>query len=104
MENVKYMIFAIDTHVDEFFFIFQYTEGTERNVVMPEIIKVNNICVLRDYTFDFFDISENPNSTLNKEGIYIHDYHNVVDVMKKLDFVFETDEEKKFFYSKNKEI
>lgn len=98
------MIFAIDTNVDEFFFIFQYTAGTERNIVMPEIVKINNICFLRDYTFDFFDICENPNSALNKEGIYVHDYHNVVDVMKKLDFVFETDEEKQFFYKKNKEI
>lgn len=104
MENIKYMIFAIDTHVEEFLFIFQYTEGTERNIVMPEIVKINNICCLRDYDFDFFEICENPNSTLNKEGTNIDDYHNIVDVMKKLDFVFENDEEKAFFYKKNKEI
>lgn len=99
---MKYIILAIDTHVQEFLFILEYNKG-DNKIVLGELIKLNNLCYIKEFDFDFFEIVEDPNYALNKEGIYIHKYTKFSDVMQKLDLTLTTEEIKRLNL-KNKEI
>lgn len=99
---MKYIILAIDTHVQEFLFILEYNKG-DNKLILGELIKLNNLCYIKDFDFDFFEIIEDPNYALNKEGIYIHKYTKFSDVMQKLNLTL-TSEEIKRLNLKNKEI
>jgi len=99
---LQYIIFAIDTHIQEFLFIFEYAKGGNK-IVLGELIKLNNLCYIKDFNFDFFEIFENPNYALNKEGIYIYKYNTFEDVLNRLDISL-TNEEIKELNIKNKEI
>ena len=99
---MKYIIFAIDTHIQEFLFIFEYNKGAN-NVVLGELIKLNNLCYIKEFDFDFFEIIEDPNYALNKEGIYIYKYNTFSDVLHRLDIKL-TPEEVVELKAKNKEI
>jgi hypothetical protein len=99
---MKYIIFSIDTHIQEFLFILEYAKG-ENKIILGELIKLNNLCHIKDFNFDFFEIVEDPNYALNKEGIYIYKYNTFNDVLQRLDIKLTKTEyvELKF---KNKEI
>jgi hypothetical protein len=99
---MKYIIFAIDTHIEEFLFIFEYNKG-ENKMVLGELIKLNNLCYIKDFNFDFFEIVEDPNYALNKEGIYIYKYNTFSDVLHRLDIKL-TSIEAQELKLKNKEI
>jgi hypothetical protein len=99
---MKYIIFAIDTNVQEFLFIMEYSKGSNR-IVLGELIKLNNLCHIKGFDFDFFEIVEDPNYALNKEGIYIYKYDKFTDVLHRLDIKL-TLEEAKELKIKNKEI
>jgi len=97
---MKYIIFAIDNHIEEFLFIFEYGIG-ENRIVLGELVKLNNLCYLRGFELDFFEIIEDPNYALNKEGIYIYKYNNFTDLLKRMDIQL-TPEEIKELKIKNK--
>ena len=99
---MSYIIFAIDTHIQEFLFIFEYSIGSNR-LVLGELIKINNLCYIKGFGFDFFEIIEDPNYTLNKEGIYIYKYNTFDDILHRLDIQL-TLEEIEELKIKNKEI
>jgi hypothetical protein len=88
---MKYIIFAIDTHIEEFLFIFEYATGSNR-IVLGELVKLNNLCYLKGFELDFFEIVEDPSIQLSKEGIYIYKYNNFTDVLKRLDIKLTTEE------------
>jgi hypothetical protein len=97
---MKYIIFAIDTHVEEFLFIFEYAIGGNR-IVLGELVKLNNLCYLKGFELDFFEIIEDPSTQLSKEGIYIYKYNNFTDLLQRLDIKL-TPEEIQEFKVKNK--
>lgn len=97
---MKYIIFAIDTHIEEFLFIFEYNIG-ENRIVLGELVKLNNLCYLRGFELDFFEIIEDPNYALNKEGIYIYKYNSFTDLLKRMDIQL-TPEEIRELKIKNK--
>ena len=99
---MKYIIFAIDTHIEELLFIMEYNKG-ENRIVLGELIKLNNLCYIKNFDFDFFEIIEDPNYALNKEGIYIYKYNTFTDVLHRLNLTL-TLEEAKELKMKNKEI
>lgn len=99
---MKYIIFAIDTHIEEFLFIIEYNKG-ENKMILGELIKLNNLCYIKNFDFDFFEIIEDPNYALNKEGIYIYKYNTFTDVLHRLNLTL-TLEEAKELKIKNKEI
>ena len=99
---MNYIIFEIDTHIQEFLFIFEYTTGSNR-LVLGELIKINNLCYTKGFDFDFFEIIEDPNYALNKEGIYIYKYNTFEDILHRLDIQL-TAEEIEELKIKNKEI
>jgi hypothetical protein len=99
---MKYIIFAIDTHIEELLFIMEYNKG-ENRMVLGELIKLNNLCYIKNFDFDFFEIIEDPNYALNKEGIYIYKYNTFTDVLHRLNLTL-TLEEAKELKIKNKEI
>lgn len=99
---MKYIIFSIDTNIQEYLFILEYTKG-ENKKILGELIKLNNLCYIKDFKFDFFEIVEDPNYILNKEGIYIYKYNTFTDVVHRLNLKLTANEiiELK---AKNKEI
>lgn len=99
---MKYIIFAIDTHVEELLFIMEYNKG-ENRMVLGELIKLNNLCYIKNFDFDFFEIIEDPNYALNKEGIYIYKYNTFSDVLHRLNLTLSLEEAKELKI-KNKEI
>lgn len=99
---MKYIIFAIDTNIQEFLFIFEYAKG-ENKIVLGELVKLNNLCYIKNFDFDFFEIVEDPNYALNKEGIYIYKYNTFSDVLNRLDIEL-TNKEIEELNIKNKEI
>ena len=99
---MKYIIFSIDTNIQEYLFIIEYTKG-ESKKILGELIKLNNLCYIKNFEFDFFEIVEDPNYILNKEGIYIYKYNTFSDVAHRLNLKF-TAEEILELKSKNKEI
>jgi len=99
---MKYIIFSIDTHIQEFLFILEYAKG-ENKTILGELIKLNNLCYIKDFDFDFFEIVEDPNYALNKEGIYIYKYNTFSDVLKRLDISLTKAEHAELKF-KNKEI
>jgi hypothetical protein len=99
---MKYIIFAIDTHVEELLFIMEYNKG-ENRMVLGELIKLNNLCYIKNFDFDFFEIVEDPNYALNKEGIYIYKYNTFSDVLHRLNLTLSLEEAKEL-KMKNKEI
>jgi hypothetical protein len=64
---------------------------------------LSNLCHIKDFGFDFFEIIEDPNYELNKEGIYIYKYNNFTDVLKRLELTL-TSNEIAELRLKNKEI
>jgi len=80
---MKYIILSIDNHIEEFLFIIEYTKGENRNI-LGELIKLNNLCYIKDFDFDFFEVVEDPSVALSKEGIYIYKYESFTDVMNRL--------------------
>ncbi len=50
------------------------------------LLKLNNLCYIKDFDFDFFEIVEDPNYALNKEGIYIYKYNTFTDVLHRIKF------------------
>jgi len=80
---MKYIIFSIDNHREEFLFIIEYTKVENRNI-LGELIKLNNLCYIKDFDFDFFEVIEDPSIALSKEGIYIYKYESFTDVMNRL--------------------
>jgi len=99
---MKYIIFAIDTNVQEFLFLLNYIKGEEK-AVLGELIKLNNLCYIKNFEFDFFEIIENPNKILSKEGIYIYEYNDFEDLLNRLNLKL-TFEEINQISKKNKEI
>lgn len=99
---MKYIIFSIDNHIEEFLFILEYTKG-ENRIILGELVKINNLCYIKGFEFDFFEIIEDPNYALNKEGIYIYKYNTFSDVLQRLDITL-THEEMQHLKAKNKEI
>lgn len=81
---MKYIIFSIDNHKEEFLFIIEYIKG-EKRFILGELIKLNNLCYIKDFDFDFFEVVEDPSIILNKEGIYIYKYNSFTDVINRLD-------------------
>src|ERR1700761_4322307 len=88
---MKYIIFAIDTHIEEFLFIMEYNKG-ENKMVLGELIKLNNLCYIKEFDFDFFEIVEDPNYVLNKEGIYIYKYNKFSDVLHRINIELSSEE------------
>jgi hypothetical protein len=88
---MKYIIFAIDTHIEEFLFILEYNKG-ENKMVLGELIKLNNLCYIKEFDFDFFEIVEDPNYVLNKEGIYIYKYNKFSDVLHRINIELSSEE------------
>jgi len=80
----------------------EYDKGDNR-IVLGEMIKLNNLCYIKNFDFDFFEIIEDPNYALNKEGIYIYKYNTFSDVMHRLNLTL-TVEEANELKLKNKEI
>ena len=80
---MKYIIFSIDNHIEEFLFIIEYTKGENRNI-LGELIKLNNLCHIKDFDFDFFEVEEDPRIALSNQGIYIYKYESFTDVMNRL--------------------
>lgn len=99
---MKYIIFAITTEMQEFLFIFEYAKGSNK-IVLGELIKINNLCHIKGFEFDFFEIVEDPNYALNKEGIYIYKYNTFTDVLQRMDLKLTGDEIAEL-RTKNKEI
>ena len=99
---MKYIIFSIDTHIQEFLFIFEYNKGSNK-IVLGELIKLNNLCYIKNFDFDFFEIIEDPNYALNKEGIYIYKYNTFSDVLHRLEIELSLEEIQELKL-KNKEI
>jgi hypothetical protein len=99
---MKFIIFSIDTHVEEFLFIFEYAKG-ENKIVLGELVKLNNLCYIKDFDLDFFEIVEDPNYALNKEGIYIYKYNTFSDVLHRLNLKL-TSSEIQELRMKNREI
>jgi hypothetical protein len=99
---MKYIIFSIDDHIQEFLFILEYTKG-ENRIILGELVKINNLCYIKGFDFDFFEIIEDPNYALNKEGIYIYKYNTFRDVLQRLDITL-TSDEMQYLKTKNKEI
>jgi len=99
---MNFIIFVIDTNAQEYLFIFEYKIGSNR-MVLGELIKLNNFCYIKDFEFDFFEIVEDPNYALNKEGIYIYKYNHFSDVLHRLDIKL-TPEEIKELKIQNKEM
>ena len=81
---MNYIIFSIDNHTEEFIFIYEYAKGANR-LVLGELVKLNNLCYLKGFELDFFEVIEDPSIQLSKEGIYIYKYNNFSDVLKRLD-------------------
>ena len=88
---MKYIIFAIDTHIEEFLFILEYNKG-ENKMILGELIKLNNLCYIKEFNFDFFEIVEDPNYVLNKEGIYIYKYNKFSDVLHRINIELSSEE------------
>src|SRR3954471_17405003 len=99
---MKYIILSIDNHMGEFLFIIEYTKGENRNI-LGELIKLNNLCYIKDFNFDFFEITEDPSLLLSKEGIYIYKYESFRDVLERLNIKL-TDSEIKYLKIINKDI
>lgn len=99
---MKYLIFSIDNHIQEFLFIIEYNIGANK-IILGELIKINNLCYIKEFDFDFFEIIEDPNYALNKEGIYIYKYNSFTDVLQRMDLKL-TMEEAQELRLKNKEI
>lgn len=99
---MKYIIFSIDNHIEEFLFIIEYTKGENRNI-LGELIKLNNLCYIKDFDLDFFEITEDPSIILSKDGIYIYKYESFIDVIKRLNIKL-TDSDIRFLKINNKDI
>jgi hypothetical protein len=99
---MKYIIFSIDTNIQEFLFVLNYTKGEEK-AVLGELIKLNNFCYIKNFEFDFFEIIQDPNKILFKEGIYIYEYNTFEDLLNRLNLQL-TFEEINQLNKKNKEI
>lgn len=99
---MKYIILSIDNHMGEFLFIIEYTKGENRNI-LGELIKLNNLCYIKDFNFDFFEITEDPSLLLSKEGIYIYKYESFRDVLERLNIKL-TDSEIKYLKIINKDV
>jgi len=99
---MKYIVFSIDNHIQEFLFIIEYSIG-ENKIILGELIKINNLCYIKEFDFDFFEIIEDPNYALNKEGIYIYKYNSFTDVLQRMDLKL-TSAEAQELRIKNKEI
>ena len=99
---MKYIIFSIDNHIQEFLFIIEYSIG-ENKIILGELIKINNLCYIKEFDFDFFEIIEDPNYALNKEGIYIYKYDSFTDVLQRMNLTLNTVEAQDLRF-KNKEI
>ena len=99
---MKLIILAIDNHVQEFLFIIKYSQEESRNI-LGELIKINNLCYIKEFDFEFFEIIEDPNYVLNKEGIYIYKYNTFTDVLQRMDLKL-TSAELQELRIKNKEI
>jgi len=97
---MHYIIFAIDTNIDEFIFILEYTTGDNR-MALGEIIKLNSFCYIKGFELDFFEMTENPYLVLDTEGIYIYKYNSFTDMLNRLDIKL-TPEEIKDLKIKNK--
>jgi len=80
----------------------EYDKG-ENRMVLGELIKLNNLCYIKNFDFDFFEIIEDPNYALNKEGIYIYKYNTFTDVLHRLNLKLTSDEANELRL-KNKEI
>jgi hypothetical protein len=99
---MKYIIFSINDNAQEYLFIIKYV-ATDVERILGELIKINNLCYIKGYEFDFFEIIEDPNYALNQEGIYIYEYTSYTNVFYRLDITL-TAEELKDLRIKNKEI
>lgn len=99
---MKFIIFSIDTNMQEYLFIIEYVKGENRKI-LGELIKISNLCYIKDFEFDFFEIIEDPNYILNKEGIYIYKYNTFSDVLHRLELKLTADEMLEL-KTKNREI
>jgi len=81
---MKYIIFSIDNHTEEFLFIIEYIKGDNR-YILGELIKLNNLCYIKDFDFNFFEATTDPSIALSKEGIYIYKYNSFTNVLNRLD-------------------
>jgi len=88
---MKFIIFSIDNHREEFLFIIEYTKVENRNI-LGELVKLSNLCYIKDFTFDFFEVKDNPSIALSKEGIYIYKYESFTDVMNRLNIKLDVDD------------
>jgi len=80
---MKYIVLSIDNHIQEFLFIIEYPKGANK-IVLGELIKLSNLCYIKDFNFDFFEVIEDPTISLSKEGIYIYKYDSFSDVLHRL--------------------
>ena len=81
---MKYIIFSIDNHTEEFLFIIEYIKGDNR-YILGELIKLNNLCYTKGFDFNFFEVTTDPSIALSKEGIYIYKYNSFTNVLNRLD-------------------
>ena len=99
---MKYIIFSINDNTQEYLFIIKYV-ATDVVKILGELIKINNLCYIKGYEFDSFEIIEDPNYALNQEGIYIYEYTSYKNIFYRLDITLTADELKELRI-KNKEI
>src|ERR1700761_8413993 len=98
---MKYIIFSINDNTQEYLFIIKYV-ATDVVKILGELIKINNLCYIKGYEFDSFEIIEDPNYALNQEGIYIYEYTSYKNIFYRLDITLTADELKELRI-KNKE-
>jgi|SRR6185369_629135 len=99
---MEYIVFSIDNNVQEFLFIIEYTKA-ENNNILGELVKLSNLCYIKDFDFDFFDVPANPSIEFSKEGIYIYKYEGFTDVLNRLNIKLNADDIA-FFKKASKEM
>lgn len=81
---MSYIVFSINNHIQEFLFVFSYNKGEEA-VILGELVKLNNLCDIKGYDFDFFEVYKDPNIVLFKQHIHIYKYETFLDAVQRLD-------------------
>lgn len=83
--ETSYIVFSILIDAKEHLFMFSYNkDSNETFLALGALIRISNLCYIKGYGFDFFEVMQDPNLILLKEGIYITEYTNMEDLIKTL--------------------
>ena len=99
---MHYIVFSIDPHMGEYLFLLEYASA-DSLYALSELVKINTLCYMKGFDFDFFELGVDPNYFLQQEGVYLYKFVDVGDVLNRLDIDFTTSE-REFFDMKNQEI